>query len=125
MRRRQNYDYYQLGPRAPPAPPWIRIIFEGFAVGMLAGFTVKTGIKADPFSLMYNVTEITVKTMEQIEPKKDYSQYLIWAAIACAIAAIVAIIEIITQVDDWKFGAALFGFGFVIGFIVLIAFIKI
>jgi len=118
------YGFPEPRSRRSSAPPEIRILIEGFAAGMLAAFTFKTGIKADPFSMMYNVTEVTVKTMEQIEPKQNYSQYLIWAAILCAVAAIVALFEIITQVDDWKIGTALFGIGFVIGFIVFLSVFK-
>ncbi|HJH26675.1 MAG TPA: hypothetical protein C5S37_07850 [Methanophagales archaeon] len=99
-----------------------RILGEGFSAGILAGIAVKTGVSVDEGSILTMVMKAFCQATEGMQ-----SQFNCWgfvALIACLlfVASIVAVFEIINNADDWRIGVAIYGTGFLAGFLLIVIF---
>jgi len=97
-------------------PPEFRIFGESFLAGIFAGAAIKLGINADPMAILQTTTKQTIEALETINPERDNTSFLVFFGFACFIASIIGFVEIITNVDDWRFGVIIYIIGFIFGF---------
>lgn len=100
--------------------PEFRIAIEGFMTGLFAGIAIKTGIDADPSSLLVKLFDAIIKVGESINPEENYRFYKGLFAVGMSIFAIIGFIETIYLDSDRTIGILILAFGFILGLVLCI-----
>jgi len=103
----------------------VGIFVTGFIAGIFVGASIKTGEDVDPDSQIVNVLGIFCNSIKDIDTTgQAYSTCRTSFIMLSLIVIVVGILEIIataSQLENFWVGLSIYGFGFFIGLILIIA----
>jgi len=103
----------------------LKVIFiTGLFSGLLFGISLKTGVDVNPESLVLQAGYMICDAIDDIDPRvsAECKHTLFLTSILVFIAGIAEILVLMGQAGDWRIGAGIYAFGFMIGlFLVLVS----
>ncbi|CAD6493003.1 MAG: hypothetical protein EMLJLAPB_00417 [Candidatus Argoarchaeum ethanivorans] len=99
-----------------------RIFGEGFSSGILAGIAIKTGISVDEGIIMTMIMKAFCEATEGMQSSFNCWGFVVIISLLALLASGVAIFEAVTNADDWRVGAMIYGAGFIVGVLLIVIF---
>lgn len=107
----------------PKKPVELRIIAEGFLVGIISGIAIKTGISIDQSSISLMMTKVFCKVTEGMQTQFNCWSFVVLLSALAVFITIFSIISEITKADNWVIGAILYAVGFFAGVLSIVIFV--
>ena len=100
----------------------IGIIVTSIVAGMLFGIGLKTGISPDEGSLSLLILQSFCKATQGIGTAVIFNcwSYLAMMTVVVAVIGIVDVMAAAAAMKDWRIGLALYGFGWVVGVLMVV-----
>lgn len=107
-----------------PVP--VQIVIVGFIAGLFMGIGVETGVEPDEAGIGILILKEFCKTFSDIDTTegkfatKNCYLYLFIMILLSIVITITSILTQINRVNDWRIGVFLYGFGWILGLLLIL-----